>query len=176
MKRSILFFVIAGLLIIILFVWFIWNANRQRTEIIPATAPQTTAPLVEQKVYFIAVDNGGEAGELVGCNDSLVPIDRWVSSEGDIKRNTVDDLFMQHEQTYQRSGLHNPLWQSSLSVQALELKDGMATLTLQGTLKLDSHCDGLRAQSMIQAVLQQFEGVQSVNILINKQSFGEIIP
>jgi len=175
-KRSILLFVVIGLLIGVLVVWLIWNANRQRVEVIPVAAPQTTAPLVEQKMYFIAVDNGGEDGELVGCNDSLVPIGRWVSSEGDIKRTIIEDLFTQHEQTYQRSGLYNPLWQSSLSVQTLELKDGLATLTLQGTLKLDSRCDGLRAQSMLQAALKQFEGVQAVHITINNRPLGEIIP
>jgi len=114
----------------------------------------------------------------IGCGDYLVPVEFGPSFPTITYRQiayALIDLFSIKEPFYGQSGLYNPLYQSSLSVQSVTVDDTMhATVSLSGNLVLGGECDGPRVQAQIEDTVLQFS-VTDVTVLLNGTPLADVL-
>lgn len=155
------------------------NASTQASDwTVEQGAPQAEGePFVN--IYLVAIDDGGKSGPMIGCNDSLVPVQAkyaLLKDEGTAK-DTLTKLFAVKTQTYGESGLYNALYQSDLKVDSLTAYgDKKATLQLSGTMKLGGACDNPRFEEQIRGTVLQFKNLySSVDIYLNGKPLKELL-
>lgn len=130
-------------------------------------------------VYLIALEDGGEAGQEVGCGDSLVPVVRPATDPGSDEEaitNALEELFAIKDEKYGESGLYSAWYQSDLSVDSVDVSDdGVATVELSGDVLLGGTCDTPRAKEQILSTVTQFSGVDTVEVNINGKPMDEAL-
>ena len=135
-----------------------------------AVATPVAAQSHTVNLYFVALGDNGQSGMLIGCNDSLVPvqvqIDAAPTATAQI-RAALEQLFTVDEQYYGQSGLYNALYQSDLSVQDVAVSGGHATVRLSGSMQLGGVCDEPRFEQQIRQTILQFDGVEAATLLLN---------
>lgn len=124
-------------------------------------------------IYLIAVDDGGSSGPLVGCNDSVVPVQREIQPTPDPLQAALRELLSISERSYGKNGLYNALFQSELSLEEVEVEEGKAVIYLAGELRIGGTCDAPRIEAQIAQTALQFPGVESVSVFLNEQPLGE---
>jgi LysM repeat protein len=120
----------------------------------------------EAIVYLIDLDDQGIHGELIGCDDSLVPVSMSIDPDADPIQASLHNLFEVGE-THDASGLYNSLYQSDLSVERIEMDGSTANLYLTGTLQLGGVCDEPRAKYQLIETVNQFPDVSDVVVFVN---------
>jgi len=138
----------------------------------PPTATPTRSAgsqLMRVNIYLIALEDAGQSGKLIGCNDSVVPVVQEIEQTVAPLTATLNRLLSLQDQFYGESGLYNALYQSDLQIAGINIVQGIATISLSGTLVLGGVCDGPRVQAQIEEIAVQFSTVQQVNILLNGQ-------
>jgi len=76
---------------------------------------------------------------------------------------------------YGESGLYNSLYQSNLSIDSLNLQNGVATIRLSGTISLGGVCDTPRFQAQLEQTVLQFSTIKQANIFINDQPLAKVL-
>ena len=129
-------------------------------------------------IYLVAVDDGGKSGPMIGCNDSLVPVQAkyGLLKDAGTAKDTLTKLLAVKQQYYGDSGLYNALYQSDLKVDSLTANgDKKATLQLSGTMTLGGVCDNPRFKEQIRATVLQFGNLySSVEIYLNGKPLEDI--
>jgi spore germination protein GerM/predicted small lipoprotein YifL len=115
-------------------------------------------------IYLVALEDGGEQGEEIGCGDSLVPVPVDLPSDADPVEGVYEALLTE---TGQGEQLYNALIQSDLQVDGYQIEDGEAIIALSGQFTIGGTCDVPRVRAQLEETALQFEGVDSVQILIN---------
>ncbi|HEX7555450.1 MAG TPA: hypothetical protein VF338_02410 [Leptolinea sp.] len=115
----------------------------------PTELPKIT--LSPQKIYLIALDDGGKSGPLVGCGDSLVAVEIAAGNP----ESALQTLLDQHSRQYGQSGLYNALYQSNLKINRFETKSGGIEVDLSGSLVLGGVCDDPRVNDQLKATIRQ---------------------
>ena len=137
------------------------------TQIPPKTQP-TSQGLDRVKIYLIAVGDNGVSGKLIGCGDSLVPVEVSIAPTLGVLRAALNELFkLEGQEYYGESGLYNALYQSHLSIAEVAVVDGEARIYLQGSLTLGGVCDNPRVEEQLKAIALQFNTVNHVSVYIN---------
>lgn len=126
-------------------------------------------------IYLIAVDDGGASGQLIGCNDSVVPVEVTFEPTVAPLRAALNELLAIDEQFYGGSGLYNALYQSDLSAGAINIVQGTATIALSGNLVLGGACDAPRVEAQIEQTALQFSTVQNVQVTLNGQPLEDVL-
>lgn len=130
-------------------------------------------PTLEVKVFLVALDDKGKRGRRIGCDDSLVPVNRNVAATGTPLKATVEEL-LSIPREYE-GGLGNYWAGESLRVQSAVISGGVATIRISGTLPVAGVCDEPRIEEQIKATARQFRGVRSVRVFLNGQSLSNAI-
>jgi hypothetical protein len=129
-------------------------------------------------VYLVAPEGGSGPVGPIGCGDYLVPVEFGPSPPTNTFRQiayALSDLFSIREPFYGQSGLYNPLYQSSLSVQSVTIDDtGHATVNLSGNLVLGGECDGPRVQAQIEDTALQFS-ITDVMVFLNGRPLADAL-
>jgi hypothetical protein len=129
-------------------------------------------------IYLVAPEGGPGPVGPIGCGDYLVPVVRGSSPPTNTYRQiayALLDLFSIKEPFYGQSGLYDPLYQSSLSVQSVTIDaTGHATVSLSGNLVLGGECDGPRVQAQIEDTVLQFP-VTDVTVLLNGRPLADVL-
>lgn len=125
-------------------------------------------------VYFVALEDNGQTGIKIGCNDSLVPVKREVSTQ-DVLKNTLAFLLAYQQQYYGESSLYNSLYQSHLQIQEITIQDSIATVKLTGQVQLGGTCDTPRFVEQLKATILQFNHITSTEILINNSPLEDVV-
>jgi hypothetical protein len=155
----------------------------------PAIIPPTTAPPIQftavparptnpsvvpthpdtlrLKMFLIAMGDNGQSGQVVGCGDSLIPVNIDVPYTQGVLRAALERLLATKEQFYGQSGLYNALYQSNLRIDELKIQDGEAIVQLSGQAVLGGECDTPRLIAQIEATAMQFSTVQRVSVFLN---------
>lgn len=130
---------------------------------------------INTALAFIALDDNGASGELVGCGDSVVLVDYGVEPGPAQTRLTRALLAaLDEDATYGASGLHNPLGaHSDLSLNLVTEEDGLASIYFVGTLEA-AHCEVPRFEAQVEQLALQFDGIDRVEIFVNETSFEEL--
>jgi len=122
----------------------------------------------ETIVYLVDLEDQGEHGELIGCDDSLVPVALPIEPDSDPIQATLQNLF-EIAETHDDSGLYNSLYQSNLSVDRIEMDGKTANLYLTGSLQLGGVCDEPRARYQIIETVNQFPEISDVVVFVDGQ-------
>ena len=119
------------------------------------------------KLFFVALNDNGKSGTKIGCNDSLVAVDRMIPTTNAPLTAALKELFSIHDRYYGQSGLYNSLANANLKLDGATIVNGNATVNLSGTLGLGGVCDDPRAQEQIKQVVLQFSTVKQANVFLN---------
>ena len=133
----------------------------------PTSEPTIAGPTTRVKIFLIALEDNGKSGKKIGCNDSIVPVERVLPATTGILRASLDELLSLRERIYGQSGLFNVLYQSQLKVESVALVNAKATIHLSGTLRLSGVCDNPRVEAQIEQTALQFSTVKDVEVFLN---------
>ncbi len=141
----------------------------------PARTLTVPAGMMRIKLYLIAVNDNGVSGKKIGCNDSLVAVDREIPATNAPLRAALNELFSLTDKNYGQSGLYNVLYQSKLKIDSVAIVSARATINLSGSLVLSGVCDNPRVQAQIEQVALQFSTVKTVAVFLNGKSLQQVL-
>ena len=139
----------------------------QNQPVMTATEP------VDQEVtiYLVAIEDNGQSGKKIGCDDSLVPI--VIASESILESpwNALETLLRIEADVVSELGLYNALDQSNLDLVKFETKDNSVKVYLEGEMMLGGVCDNPRVEEQLYATILQDDQFDQIEIYIN----GELL-
>jgi hypothetical protein len=163
------------------------NQNSQMTPTLPAVESATNlSPTKDSliitvvprgdmvKVPLIAVDDNGASGMKIGCGDSVIMVDRPLSSP-DALVQAYSELLAIRTRDYGESGLVDPLYQSTLTIKNIYVQDGIAYIHLEGEFMMGGECDIPRVQAQLEQTALQFPEVTAVQVFINEKTLAEAL-
>ena len=136
---------------------------------------QNTSTTLHVKLYFVALNDNGKSGKLVGCGDSLVAVDRDIPHSASPLTDTLTALFAVKTQYYGQSGLYNALYQSNLRVEGVSAHNGVFRINLVGKTQLGGVCDDPRFIGQIRETALQFPTVKQADIYVNGISVEKLL-
>ncbi len=116
-------------------------------------------------IFLIAVDDNGKSGKLIGCGDSVIPVQVLIPATQGVLRAALNALLSIRDPYYGESGLYNSLYQSNLQVGDVTITDGQAVIHLTGTLMLGGECDIPRVEAQLTEIALQFTDSNICNSL-----------
>ncbi len=122
---------------------------------------------IRTKLFFIALNDNGKSGKLVGCGDSVVPVEIMIPPTTAPLTASLRALLAIKTSTYGQSGLYNALYRSSLQVDSVSITAGKATIKLVGTISLGGECDDPRFVAQLTETALQFSTVNDVALFLN---------
>ena len=140
----------------------------ERTEMfgeqLQESQTQYTAP-----AFLLLLEDNGEHGKQIGCNDSVVAVPLPAKEIGSDMQQSVEALLALKETEITVGGTtyYNALVQSDLTFAGLWVRQGKATLALEGTIRSGGVCDDPRIDAQLFQTLLQFPNVQKVEIQLN---------
>ena len=141
------------------------------------TVEPTALPITSgvAKIYLIALEDKGASGKLIGCDDSVVPVEIMVDPGVDPLRAALETLLGLKDPYYGQSGLYNALYQSDLQVEKIEIEPNELKVELVGTVLLGGTCDSPRFAAQLTETVAQFAEGRQVKIEINDESLDEFL-
>lgn len=133
------------------------------------TAPPPQTMFDRAYIYLIAPGDNGASGELVGCGDTLVPVEVQFAPTVAPMTAAYQHLLGVPPGDYGQSGLTNTLGNSNLTLQGVNIQNRQAIIQLSGSLAIAGVCDVPRVQAQLERVALQFHTVDSVQVFINGQ-------
>lgn len=131
-----------------------------------------TAPLT---VYYVALEDGGIAGEEIGCGDSLVATYTEPVTFTDQLGTTMERLLADDDMQHGASGLYNALYQSELVFEAGSVDGDTVSVELSGTITLGGTCDAPRVAAQLEQAAETATGTGSANIFLNDRPLEEAL-
>lgn len=126
-------------------------------------------------IYLVALGDEGQRGKLIGCNDSLVPVEVPVAPTRAPLRAALEQLLETESATFDEIQLYNALYRSDLVVEDLRIVGGRAIIRLSGTLRLGGACDVPRFEEQLLETALQFSTVTEVDVWINGTPLDEAL-
>jgi hypothetical protein len=133
----------------------------------PTRTPTLSAGTMRVKIFLIALEDNGKTGKKIGCNDSVIAVERAIPATIAPLTASLKELFALNEKNYGQSGLYNALYQSRLEVDGISIVSGRARIELSGRLVLGGICDNPRVEAQIKETALQFSTVRSVAVFLN---------
>jgi hypothetical protein len=144
------------------------KATPTRAAVVPANAMRV-------KIFMIALNDAGKLGKKVGCDDSVVAVERIIPITNAPLRASLNELLSVREQDYGQSGLYNALYQSTLKVDDITLVASKATIYFSGKVLLGGVCDNPRFDAQIKETALQFSTVKQVSVFVNKIPLDQVL-
>lgn len=141
----------------------------------PPVLPTSTSGEQLVKIILIALEDNGQAGTLVGCGDSAIPITVTIPPTQGVLRAALEKLFSAKNQFYGESGYYNALYQSDLQVTGVTIEQGKAIIHLTGSVVLGGVCDAPRVEAQIEQTALQFSTVNDVAVFVNDTPLEEVL-
>jgi hypothetical protein len=142
----------------------------------PTPIPTQPEGLDRINIYLVAVGDNGASGKLIGCGDSLVPVEVRIEPTLGVLRAALNELFkLEGQIMYGQSGLYNALYLSDLSIADVAVIDGEARIDLQGKLMTGGECDIPRIEEQLRSTALQFSTVDRVSIRVNGVLLEELL-
>ncbi|MDF2882378.1 MAG: hypothetical protein K0R54_2935 [Clostridiaceae bacterium] len=130
---------------------------------------------VTVKIFLISIDDNGKSGKKIDSGDSVVSVERIISTPEAPLKGALSDLFSIKDRMYGKSGLYNSLYQSNLKVDSAKIENGEATVNLSGTLRLGGVMDIPRVKAQLIETVMQFSSVKSAKIYINGKTLDDAL-
>lgn len=124
-------------------------------------------------IYLIALEDAGQRGPEIGCDDSVVPVEVEIESTVAPLTAALEQLLALDEEFYGESGLYNALYRSDLRVEDVRISGGEAIIRLTGEISVGGVCDEPRVEAQLRHTALQYDTIDRVEILINGQVLDE---
>jgi len=138
-------------------------------------APTEAAGASSIHIYLIALEDNGQSGDQVGCDDSLIPVEVEIQPTQGVLKAALEALLSVKSQYYGESGLYNALYQSDLQVESVSIDSGKASVYLTGSLKMGGECDTPRIQAQLEKTVLQFPTVTDAAIFVNGVPLPDVL-
>ena len=165
--------IVAALILASVAAFMYFSTNRTDTTDTPndptggqADDGVTAGQVTQIKLFYYALDDAGKRGKLIGCGDSIVPINKDIPSTKAPLTAALNTLFAD-KRTDVEEGLKNVLYQSSLTLESASVINGKATIRIKSKVQLSGVCDEPRFMAQIEETVFQFPTVTSAEIFIN---------
>jgi hypothetical protein len=146
----------------------------RRQEAISEVFEVTEGALFDQtEIYLVALGDAGRSGIPFGCDDSLVPVTVDIQPTVAPLTAAYGQLFAIDSRTYGQSGLYNALYRSDLSVEGIDIDNGVATVNLNGTLRMGGLCDAPRIEQQLRQTALHYSTIDSISIFVDGQPLAE---
>jgi hypothetical protein len=140
------------------------------------TRVPTEVPIVRSvQIFLIAIDDNGQGGPLVGCGDSVIPVQVEISPTQAVLKAAMEAMLSLKTQYYGESGLYNALYQSNLQLESIKIASTKASVYLTGTLTMGGECDIPRVQAQLERTALQFPTVTEAEIFINGKPLADVL-
>lgn len=126
-------------------------------------------------LYYIAVEDNGVSGELIGCGDSLVRTEGVPAEGSDAVIVAFEALLDNSEREIGQSGLYNALYQSNLSISHWVKNGDTVTVDLSGTVKSGGACDDARIIQQLKKTATVASGANKAVVLIDGTTVEELL-
>lgn len=149
----------------------------ETVEPLPTPTPlsPTQGGFTHVQIYLVALSDNGQSGQKIGCDDSLIAVEREITPTIAPLRASLNELLSLREQYDGQSGLYNALYQSDLKIDDIGLANGLATIYLSGRYTLGGVCDIPRFEAQLEATALQFSTVDRVIIFLNGQAMKDAL-
>lgn len=152
------------------------SPQTQTEQTTPPQEPSTqSAKEAQVKIYLIALNDNGKSGKAIGTGDSLVPIERTISTPKMPLKAAFDELLALKEPYYGQSGLYNALYRSNLKLDKATITNGKADIYLSGSLPLGGVMDNPRVENQLNETALQFSTVHEVQIYLNDKTLKDAL-
>lgn len=127
------------------------------------------------QIFLIALEDNGQSSDMIGCNDSVVPV--VVEFEPTVAPLTavLEQLLALDEEFYGQSGLYNVFHQSNLAVASVDIEAGEAIVQLTGMLNLGGVCDNPRVKAQLEQTALQFDTIDSATFYLNDEPLSAVL-
>jgi hypothetical protein len=143
-------------------------------EVQPTATPD--AALFDSTViYLVAIGDAGQRGLAFGCDDSLVPLRVEIEPTVAPLTAALNEIFSSDDRTYANTDLYNPFYNSDVSIQGIDITDGVAEIALTGELNIGGACDVPRIESVIEQTALRFRTVDSVEVTLNGNPLAAVL-
>lgn len=139
------------------------------------TEGDQTGRFTRTNIHLIAIEDNGQRGKAIGCNDSVVPVEVQIEPTAAPMRAAFEELLSLDSRNYGQSGLYNALHASDLSVESVDIDNREAQIHLSGTLMQGGTCDTPRIEAQLQQTALQYSTVDSVSITINDEPLESVL-
>ena len=130
----------------------------------------------EVKIYLVALGDNGKNGKKIGCEDSLVPLTRKVTSTGSPLKAAILELFADREPGKKEIDLNLGNYWRGMQLKSVSIKRGTAVINLTGEApSVAGICDEPRIKGQIIETAKQFRAVKKVKVFINGKPMDELI-
>ena len=132
------------------------------------------AEVDQVEIALIALNDNGQSGKKIGCDDSVIYVQRVVESTNEPIKAAFMELFSINDEWYGQSGLFNIVARAknTLNFEKVVVENGVASVYLTGQISgLQGVCDDPRLQAQIEETALGFLEVTSVKTYINNQLF-----
>jgi hypothetical protein len=126
-------------------------------------------------IYLIAIGDDGQIGKVIGCGDSVVPVEVEIDPTIAPLTAALNRLLALETREYGQSGLYNALYRSDLTLESIDIEDGEAMIELSGDLVLGGACDNPRVRAQLQQTALQYATVDQVTVFINGEPLDDIL-
>jgi LysM repeat protein len=164
-------------------------STQELTPVAPtATATLTPPPATETAtattegtqfdttlIHLIAIADNGASGEMIGCQDSVIPITIQIEPTVAPLTAAFNQLLSLKTEFYGESGYYNALWQSNLILDGITIENGVATVNLSGTIVQSGVCDAPRIEAQLRKTALQYNTVTTANILVNGTPLEQVL-
>lgn len=142
----------------------------------PTLVPTQQTPIRQVvNIYLIALEDNGISGKLVGCGDSVIPVQVDIQPTQGVLRAALEALISTKDKYYGESGLYNSLYQSNLQLAGVTIEGVKAIIHLTGSLILGGVCDNPRVEAQIEETALQFSTVKDVSVFVNDKPLEEVL-
>ncbi len=122
------------------------------------------------KIYLVALNDKGKAGKKIGCDDSLVPVNRSIQRTTAPLSAALTQLLATPQHPAENPKLEN-FWKGrDLKVSSVAIRNGTAVINISGEVFVAGICDIPRIESQIEATAKQFPTVKRVRVFIGGQT------
>ncbi|HEV2705850.1 MAG TPA: GerMN domain-containing protein [Pyrinomonadaceae bacterium] len=127
------------------------------------------------KLFFIAVEDNGQSGKKIGCNDSVVPVDVNVARSASPLKTAYERLLAVRADTYSPRKLSNALSKSRLKVRSVAIRNRTAVVRLTGRLVSAGVCEDPRIEAQLKETALQFPAVERVSVFVNGVALSRLL-
>ncbi len=126
----------------------------------------------EMHIALVALEDNGQAGDLLGCGDSLVFEDQPLGVGQDALTESLNFLLAINTQNY--GTYYNSLGNSQLVVDSIVESGTNVTVNLSGTISLGGVCDNPRFEEQITRTVEE-NTTLTPQIFLNGQTLEDAL-
>lgn len=139
----------------------------------PMPEENTTQTL---ELALVAVDDNGQSGELIGCGDSIVFVEKTVADAPteELIQTALEELFDIEDSLYGESGLYNALAPSDVTVDSVTVNGSDVEVVLSGSIISAGTCDDPRIEQQIRKTIEaNLPPTSNVTVLFDGADLNE---